>query len=200
MDARQVGSGGFAAGQGARAGCRACVPERNTAQIEPYPQGFEPDPRTVWESVFGAKMGGSKEGGDSLRGSKAVKFQYIAEYRGVLTRSHLSRLMRVSERGLPASTAPRRIASGATGCFSPISAAERSSASPTAITSSTSRRISCRTTLPQAGRTRRGRATSPTSGRGRVGFILLSSLICFRAASSIERSATASSRIWPCGR
>jgi putative transposase len=31
-----------------------------------------------------------------------VKFQYIAEYRGVLTRSHLCRLMGVSERGLHA--------------------------------------------------------------------------------------------------
>ncbi|TKW64465.1 MAG: IS3 family transposase [Paracoccus denitrificans] len=43
-----------------------------------------------------------KKGGDVLRGSKAVKFQYIAEYRGVLTRSHLCRLMGVSERGLHA--------------------------------------------------------------------------------------------------
>jgi transposase InsO family protein len=31
-----------------------------------------------------------------------VKFQYIAEYRGNLTRSHLCRLMGVSERGLHA--------------------------------------------------------------------------------------------------
>ena len=31
-----------------------------------------------------------------------MKFQYIAEYRGVLTRSHLCRLMGVSERGLHA--------------------------------------------------------------------------------------------------
>ncbi|WP_369799452.1 IS3 family transposase [Paracoccus sp. 228] len=43
-----------------------------------------------------------KKAGDVLRGSKAVKFQYIAEYRGVLTRSHLCRLMGVSERGLHA--------------------------------------------------------------------------------------------------
>lgn len=44
--------------------------------------------------------GGAKKSGDVLRGSKAVKFQYIAEYRGVLTRGHLCRLMGVSERGL----------------------------------------------------------------------------------------------------
>jgi len=31
-----------------------------------------------------------------------VRFQYIAEYRGTLTRSHLCRLMGVTERGLPA--------------------------------------------------------------------------------------------------
>ncbi|MGO4917893.1 IS3 family transposase [Pseudogemmobacter sp. W21_MBD1_M6] len=43
-----------------------------------------------------------KKAGDVLRGSKAVKFQYIAEYRGMLTRSHLCRLMGVSERGLHA--------------------------------------------------------------------------------------------------
>ena len=34
--------------------------------------------------------------------SRAVRFQYIAEYRGSLTRSHLCRLMGVSERGLHA--------------------------------------------------------------------------------------------------
>jgi len=44
--------------------------------------------------------GSTKKGGDVLRGSKAVKFQYIAEYRGTLTRSHLCRLMGVSERVL----------------------------------------------------------------------------------------------------
>ena len=43
---------------------------------------------------------GAKKGGDVLRGSKAVKFQYIAEYRGGLTRSRLCRLMGVTERGL----------------------------------------------------------------------------------------------------
>lgn len=37
-----------------------------------------------------------------LRGSKDVKSQCIAEYRGVLTRSHLCRLMGVSECGLHA--------------------------------------------------------------------------------------------------
>lgn len=40
--------------------------------------------------------------GDVLGGPKAVTFQYIAEYRGTLTRSHLCRLMGVSERGLHA--------------------------------------------------------------------------------------------------
>lgn len=39
------------------------------------------------------------KGSDVLRGSKAMKFQYIAEYRGTLTRSHLCRLLGVSERG-----------------------------------------------------------------------------------------------------
>ncbi len=43
-----------------------------------------------------------KKSGDVLCGSKAVKFQYIAEYRGALTRGHLCRLMGVSERGLHA--------------------------------------------------------------------------------------------------
>ncbi len=46
--------------------------------------------------------GGAKRTGDVLRSSKAVKFQYIAECRGVLTRGHLCRLMGVSERGLHA--------------------------------------------------------------------------------------------------
>ena len=46
---------------------------------------------------------GIKKSGDVLRGSKAVKFQYIADYRGLLTRSHLCRLTGVSERGLHAS-------------------------------------------------------------------------------------------------
>jgi putative transposase len=46
--------------------------------------------------------GSLKEGGDLLRGSQAVKFQFIASYRGALTRSHLCRLMGVSERGLHA--------------------------------------------------------------------------------------------------
>jgi len=40
--------------------------------------------------------------GDVLRGSKAVKFQYIADCRGTLSRTHLCRLMGVSERGLQA--------------------------------------------------------------------------------------------------
>ena len=40
--------------------------------------------------------------GDVLRGSKAVRFQCIAEYRGSLTRSPLCRLMGVAERGLHA--------------------------------------------------------------------------------------------------
>ena len=51
---------------------------------------------------FPAKVGGAKKSGDVLRGSKAIKFQYVADYRGVLTRSHLCRLMGVSERGLHA--------------------------------------------------------------------------------------------------
>lgn len=61
--------------------------------------------------------GGAKKGGDVLRDSKAVRYEpdqktirgivfpaieYIAEYRGVLTRGHLCRLMGVSERGLHA--------------------------------------------------------------------------------------------------
>ena len=46
--------------------------------------------------------GSNKKGCDVLRGSKAVKFQYIADYSGCLTRSHLCRLLGVSERGLRA--------------------------------------------------------------------------------------------------
>lgn len=46
--------------------------------------------------------GSLKNGGNLLCGSKAVKFQFIASYRGTLTRSHLCRLMGVSERGLHA--------------------------------------------------------------------------------------------------
>ena len=64
--------------------------------------GFEPDKKTVWGTVFPANGGRCKKSGDVLRGSKAVKFQYIAEYRGTLTRSHLCRLMGVSERGFHA--------------------------------------------------------------------------------------------------
>ncbi len=44
----------------------------------------------------------AQKNGDILRGSKAAKFQYIAEYRGVLTRSHLCRLTGVTERRLHA--------------------------------------------------------------------------------------------------
>ena len=50
-------------------------------------------------------MGGEgiiKKSGDVLRGTKAVRFQYIADYRANLTRSHLCRLMGVTERGLHA--------------------------------------------------------------------------------------------------
>ena len=46
--------------------------------------------------------GGAKKGGDVLRGSKVVKFQYIADYCGSLTRPHLCRLMGVTDRGLRA--------------------------------------------------------------------------------------------------
>jgi hypothetical protein len=44
--------------------------------------------------------GGTKKSDNVLHGSKAVKIQYIAGYRGTLTRNHLRRLMGVSERGL----------------------------------------------------------------------------------------------------
>ena len=46
--------------------------------------------------------GGAKTSGDGLRGSKAAKFQYIADYCGSLTRSHPCPLMGVTERGLRA--------------------------------------------------------------------------------------------------
>jgi phage antirepressor YoqD-like protein len=46
--------------------------------------------------------GSIKKSGDALRGPKAMKFQYIADYRGSLTRGHLCRLMEVTERGLHA--------------------------------------------------------------------------------------------------
>jgi putative transposase len=46
--------------------------------------------------------GGDKTSGDVFRSSKTVKFQYSAEYRDVLTRGHLCRLMVVTERGLHA--------------------------------------------------------------------------------------------------
>ena len=52
--------------------------------------------------LFSRRMWEVLKSGDALRGSKARKFQYIAECRGVLTRSHLCRLMGVSERGLHA--------------------------------------------------------------------------------------------------
>lgn len=205
--------------------------------------------------LFSRRMEGSiKKGCNSLRSSKAVKFQYIAEYRGTLTRSHLCRLMGVTERGLHAwkhrppsrrqrrdmvllahirdplagracihareaasvkpwqlrpttddrgterDGHPRRPAIARQRCVqtargavlavlgartaSRSSAAESSSAPPTAITPSTSRRISCSRISQRAGRTRNAlswfaskplpgnrQATSPMSGRGRVGFI-----------------------------
>ncbi|WP_394343938.1 IS3 family transposase [Falsirhodobacter xinxiangensis] len=43
-----------------------------------------------------------KKAGSVLRGSKAVKFQFIASYRGSLSCSHLCRMMGVSDRGLRA--------------------------------------------------------------------------------------------------
>jgi putative transposase len=153
-----------------------------------------------------------------------VKFQYIAEYRGSLTRSHLCHLMGVTERGFrawkhrPPSHRQRRdmvllvhirdqhrLSLGSYGrprmteelnelglrvgqrCvgrvrqendppdrFQNLSHCARtafrsfergsSSAPPTAITSSTSRRISCSKTSRRAGRTKNGQATSPLSG------------------------------------
>jgi hypothetical protein len=45
-------------------------------------------------TAFSGRRGRCKKSGDILRGSKAEKFQYIAEYRGALTR-HLCRLMGV---------------------------------------------------------------------------------------------------------
>ena len=52
--------------------------------------------------VFPAHEGSLTKSGDVLCGSKAVRFQYIAGYRGSLTRSHLCRLMGVSDCGLRA--------------------------------------------------------------------------------------------------
>ena len=57
---------------------------------------------TVRGTVFPAKVGSIKKGGSVLRGSKAVKFQFIAGYRGSLSRSHLCRMMGVTDRGLRA--------------------------------------------------------------------------------------------------
>ena len=179
-----------------------------------------------------------------------MKFQYIADYRGGLIRSHLCRLLGVSERGLRAWRHPlpgngllanrergppshrqrrdmvllahirdqHRLSLGSYGrprmteelnelglrvgqrCvgrvrqendppdrFQNLSHCARtafrsfergsSSAPPTAITSSTSRRISCSKTSRRAGRTKNGQATSPMSGRAKIGSIWLSSLI-----------------------
>jgi hypothetical protein len=47
--------------------------------------------------------GGAKKSGDVLRGTKTVKFQFIAAYHGELTQSRLCRLMGVSDCGLRAS-------------------------------------------------------------------------------------------------
>ena len=159
------------------------------------------------------------QGGDVLRGSKAVRFQFIASYRGSLSRSHLCRMMGVTDRGLrawlrrPPSIRQRRdmvilahireqhrLSLGSYGRprmteelnelglrvgqrrvgrlmrqngIRIIRSERRSSAPPTAITPSTSHRISCNRTLPRAGRTRSGRATSLTSGRARGGSIWL---------------------------
>ena len=64
--------------------------------------GFEPEKKTVRGTGFPANVGGAKKSCDVLRGIKAARFQYIADYRGTLTRSHLCRLMGVSEHGLHA--------------------------------------------------------------------------------------------------
>ena len=66
---------------------RRLARERTVAQREPHTSRGE---------------GSIKKSCDVLRGSKAVKFQYIAEYRGGLTRSHLCHLMGVTERGFRA--------------------------------------------------------------------------------------------------
>lgn len=147
-----------------------------------------------------------------------MKFQYIAEYRGVLTRSHLCRLMGVSERGLhawkhrPPSYRQRRdmvllahirdqhrLSLGSYG--RPRMTEELNELGirvgqrrvgrlmrQNGIRVIRSRKfkrttdsdhafniapISCNRTLPRAGRTRSGRATSLTSGRARGGSIWL---------------------------
>ena len=126
-----------------------------------------------------------------------MKFQYIAEYRGVLTRSHLCRLMGVSERGLhawkhrPPSYRQRRdmvllahirdqhrLSLGSYPDFIVRLEAEDRSL-PEYVREEFETylrcgvRISCNRTLPRAGRTRSGRATSLTSGRARGGSIWL---------------------------
>ena len=208
-------------------------------------------------------MGSSKKGGDVLRGPKAVKFQYIADYSGCLTRSHLCRLMEVTERGFrawkhrPPSHRQRRdmvllahirdqhrLSLGSYGRPRMTeelnelglgvgrrrvgrlmrqngiqvvrtrkfkATTDRCPAGDCnaigregAITPSTSRRISCNRTSLRAGQTRNAlswfagkplpgnrRATSPMSGRGRVGSIWLSSLIFSQGVWLAGPSATA---------
>lgn len=74
-----------------RSSCRrgrgAAPRERSLAQREPYPAGGE---------------GGAKKCRDLLREPKAMRFQFIAEYRGGLSRAHLCRMMQVSDRVLRA--------------------------------------------------------------------------------------------------
>lgn len=57
-------------------------------------------------TVFPAKVGGARKGGSVLRGSKAIKFQFIANYRGSLSRNHPCRMMGVTDRGLHRSVSP----------------------------------------------------------------------------------------------
>ena len=175
--------------------------------------GFEPERKTVRGTGFPANVGGAKKSCDVLRGTKAVRFQYIADYRGTLTRSHLCRLMGVSEHGLHAwkhrppshrqrrdmvllahirdqqrlslgsygrprmteelnelglRVGQRRVSRLMRGMASRSSAAGSSSAPPTAITGSISRRTCCNRISLRARQTRNGQLTSPMSGRGRA--------------------------------
>ena len=61
--------------------------------------GFQPDRKTLRGTVVRRTEGSVKTGGDVLRGSKAMKFQYIADDGGSLTRHHLCRLTGVTDRG-----------------------------------------------------------------------------------------------------
>jgi putative transposase len=79
-------------------------------------------------TVYCARRGKYQKGGSVLRGSKAVRFQFIASYRGSLSRSHLCRMMGVTDRGLrvaaQAPVHPSAARHGDPGAYPPTASAE----------------------------------------------------------------------------